>query len=441
MPLITLDCPKCGAAVPHKDPGAQNVTCDYCGTSFGLESARSARDETGVIIDAEALAQIIARHQKGHPQLQLNLPGTEPRASSGGSALGCLITIVAIIAGAIPLWLSLGEMDVDTDIDFSKVVAKVKIERSGWDDAGGPPVPARVNKKRAVLGRTRYYDEDHALYIEAFKASDASRLWRFGPLGSYSEGYRSTWFAVLGDRVVVTENDAKVHLVNLNTGKKLKTRELTDKAQGLCIPPDKKGNTVWVMVADKRHQAINIKSGKLKEATLPEFCNEPGIKTTIAARARQREELARAPDLKGFKALRVHISGHTMVVAGHKHPGTAIPRAAGFNADSDKLLWQKELAMTNRSSVREAFNFDALVKGRYVAVYGTGQDTWHVTALDAKTGDRIWDTKLRPLFAVDSIDDLVVTDRHAFIVRTSSMEIFDVRKGKLLGTAGSETYD
>ena len=35
----------------------------------------------------------------------------------------------------------------------------------------------------------------------------------------------------------------------------------------------------------------------------------------------------------------------------------------------------------------------------------------------------------------------LVTKRHAFVVRTSSMEIFDVRKGKLLGTVGSETYD
>ncbi|MGB1277081.1 MAG: hypothetical protein ACPG77_15155, partial [Nannocystaceae bacterium] len=99
-------------------------------------------------------------------------------------------------------------------------------------------------------------------------------------------------------------------------------------------------------------------------------------------------------------------------------------------------------ANVDRSSVREDSNkAEGLAAGRFISIYGSGQDFWHLTALDAKTGARLWDTKLRPLFSVDQVDKVTVTATHVFVNRTSSLEVFDASSGKLLGTVGNETYD
>ena len=143
-----------------------------------------------------------------------------------------------------------------------------------------------------------------------------------------------------------------------------------------------------------------------------------------------------------MRVSRTHIAGDLGVAAGVKHPGTAIPRAAGFDPATKKIRWDQPLPAVDLSTVRQrGSEWDALAGGRYISSYGTGQDGWHITALDARTGDRLWDTTLRPIFAVDKIDDLMATEGHVFVVRTSSLEIFDAHTGKLRGTIGHETYD
>ena len=65
---------------------------------------------------------------------------------------------------------------------------------------------------------------------------------------------------------------------------------------------------------------------------------------------------------------------------------------------------------------------------------------WHLTALAAKDGRRLWDTTLRPLFAVDQIDALTVTAQYAHIQPHKLAEIYDAATGKLIGTVGNESY-
>ena len=79
--------------------------------------------------------------------------------------------------------------------------------------------------------------------------------------------------------------------------------------------------------------------------------------------------------------------------------------------------------------------------GRVVVTYGAGQEDWYLASFDANTGSRVWETKLRPLFAVDSLNGLTVTDKYVLLGRTSSLEVFDATDGSLLGTVGKETYD
>ena len=52
-----------------------------------------------------------------------------------------------------------------------------------------------------------------------------------------------------------------------------------------------------------------------------------------------------------------------------------------------------------------------------------------------------WDITLRGIFAVDRVNGLQATEQHVFVTRTSSLEIYAVSDGRLLGTIGRETYD
>jgi hypothetical protein len=74
---------------------------------------------------------------------------------------------------------------------------------------------------------------------------------------------------------------------------------------------------------------------------------------------------------------------------------------------------------------------DALAAGRYIATYGEGQEFWHLTAFDAQTGARLWDHKLRSIFAVDWIYGVVATDKNIYLVRMSSLEVHDAATGAL----------
>ena len=72
---------------------------------------------------------------------------------------------------------------------------------------------------------------------------------------------------------------------------------------------------------------------------------------------------------------------------------------------------------------------------------GEGQEHWHLAAFDAKTGDRLWDDKLRSIFAVDWLHGIEATANHVFLVRMSSVEVYDAATGALKATIGAENYD
>jgi hypothetical protein len=96
----------------------------------------------------------------------------------------------------------------------------------------------------------------------------------------------------------------------------------------------------------------------------------------------------------------------------------------------------------DRAQMRElGETWDDLAAGRYVAVYGVGQDGWRVAAFDAAAGTRLWDTLLQPIFAVDSIEGIVAMKERVLVTRTSSLDVLDAKTGKLVGTVGTETYD
>ena len=431
MPVKALECPKCGATLAPV-AGQQSYSCRYCGTNFKPaatqaptqapsmsasapaparpthDPAAAAKVVRGVLVGSMVMAVMVAAG------VYVMVAGTMDRASAG-SFSGGQVTMVPAIPG-LPVTPTSGG-------------------RTIWDDNGGAPTPAQVAGQDAVIGRIRAFPEDQ-LYIAAARADDAAPIYRVGPLGSYSDAYRGTYFALAGERLVVSDVRPEIHVHALATGEELKSFPLTDRVEALCTSAD--GAIVGVGLVDKRQHRLDVEALTLEEGAPPKGCSlewnpfrrpkdPPGVK---------------APKAEGFASHQIFVEGGVAVSNGYKDPGTAIPQAVGFDPKTGVLRWREVIPSVGLSGVQERSNERAaLASGRFFTVYKVGSEDTHVAAFDAATGARLWDRQLRPIFAVDSIDDVVATARHVFVVRTSSMDILDAATGEPRGTVGDETYD
>ncbi len=453
MELLRLKCPSCGAELPPRAPTG-TIQCDYCQSSFQASQVRQATTIAGQQMDAKAIAKAIVEAQQematqrqsdAFAQAHAHAAQARKGASRMAMITGGIALLITVVAGIIPM-LIVDKVVEGTGLpnisgSIAKIpgvpgipdVGQVGGDRLTWDTSAGQIQTLRLAGEPGFLGRTREVLNGDNLFFDAFDANSVTRKWRIGPVGTFSQGYRSSFAKVVGNRVVVSDHTAKLYLHDTTDGKELKSFTLSDKVEELCVPEPSNGHEVWVAQVDDRNHMLDTEAATLTEAERPKSCEK---------RAHSAKPKKLAPEVKGFKAERVHVDGDTAVAAGSKSPGTAYPRAVGFDPETKEVRWEQEIASVDRSSVRERSNpAEGLASGRFISIYGSGQDFWHLTAFDATSGTRLWETQLRPIFAVDRVDDVLVTETHVFVTRTSSLEVFDASNGKLLGTIGSETYE
>ncbi len=141
----------------------------------------------------------------------------------------------------------------------------------------------------------------------------------------------------------------------------------------------------------------------------------------------------------GFEAENVVEEGDVAVALGKKHPGTGLPIAVGFDPRTKTVRWQQSLASGDQAGVSESSTtsiMDALAGGRFVAPYELTSKGWHFTALDARSGQRVWDIPLRSQIGVDEPEGFALSAARVYVMRTSSLEVYDARDGALVGTVG-----
>ena len=141
-----------------------------------------------------------------------------------------------------------------------------------------------------------------------------------------------------------------------------------------------------------------------------------------------------------FRRVRLQLGVSVMV----KAPGTPLVLIVGFDVASGAVKWKEPIAAADPMAITEpgTSNYPgALLGSRFVVAYGVGSEKRRVTAFDTDRGQRLWDTELKDIFAVDHIDRVVVSESFAFVQRTSSLDVVDMKTGKLLGAIGMDTYD
>ena len=435
MALIELTCPNCSASLPPREESGE-YQCEYCGTRFrparpGEVAGSQVRvrvQEGGAAVNKAALVAVVVA--------LLGVGATTAAvivAQSDDPTQAPTIAVPGSPPTPQPAALPTPTPDAETPATPPVVQSN---ERVTWDDVGGMPVPVVIGDREAVIGRVRARPEDQ-LHINAYDSRSLTPIYEIGPLGTYGDAYRNTYFVAKGDALVVSNYRNALQIHDLQTGAERHELTLSDRVEHICDTGE--ANEVWVAVADERHILVNLESGQSSEAARPAGCAKSHWE---AERKRERGSSRGAPRVEGFKATRVLIDGELAVAAGVKSPGTGYPRIVGFDPKSKTVRWEEDLFSVDPHAVDERSNeFDDLTDGVYYGTYGTGADRWHITAFDAESGKRLWDTEMSDIFAVDSLDGVVATKDSVFVVRTSSLDIYDAKTGALVGVIGSDTYE
>jgi putative pyrroloquinoline-quinone binding quinoprotein len=420
--LLARSCPNCGASV-DAEPVDGRISCRYCGQVF--EAPREPLPEAP-------------------PRVVVIAPRAQPRVSAPRRAGGALLVLllggflIAVRFGLLP-----GHTITTQILPLPQLPEPTAVSSFMWDSAGGPPIGAAVGggAVEGFVGRIRDRGDDK-LWIAAFDGSKLNVVWKAGPFGTYSEGLAATFFGVVGRDVVVTDYRAVLHIYDVASGREERTVKLSDRAKSMCAASDGKAH-VWIEAKDEKNVLVDADLGTATSSPRPPWCpdswGEAGDCRGWLRRGSPHvgcKSAASAPRVNGFEANNVLEEGDAAVALGKKHPGTALPMAVGFDPKSKAVRWQQPIASGDQASVAESGGLsvmDALAGGRFVAPYEITSKGCHFAALDAKTGQRLWDIALQPLIGVERPEGFTLSATRLYVMRTSSLEIYDAKTGALVG--------
>ncbi len=422
--LLSRNCPNCGASLGPAPPG-QTIVCRYCGHSF--QTPPEVNPAPRIIVVAPGRAR----------------PVPPVRGGAGRSLRSVFFSlfVVALVGGTSLLRArSHGLASLP-----SEIVAATTVSDFMWDTVAGPPIPAAVGggSVEGFVGRIRTRGDD-TLWIAAFDGAKLGQVWKAGPLGTYSQAYQSTFASVVGRSVVVTDFRANVHVYDVGTGHETHRAKLTDRAKGMCVAPGAKPR-VWIEVSDEKNVLFDVDAGTSTPAPRPAGCPEgesSGDCRGWLTRGAPRPGCAGpegAPKVNGFQAVNVIEDGDAAVALGKKHPGTALPVAVGFDPRTKAVRWQQPVASGDQAAAAESSStsvMDALAGGRFVVPYEVTSKGWHFTAFDAHSGQRVWDVALPSVIGVDNPEGFSLSAARVYVMRTSSLEVYDAKTGALVGTLG-----
>lgn len=409
---VSIKCTNCGAELTQPPTpaavGGLELVCEYCGSHNALRPP--------VPVAA--------------PRPRVGVTGGAPRPASGtgGVVAGVVIALVVLVAVGASVLRRRG--------GFSSAAGN-------WDEVGGPPAIATIAGGEAIIGRLR--GDDDQLFVGAFDGATLALRWKAGPYGTYAQGYQATHFAVSGAHVVVSDAHSVVHVLDLETGKDARTVTLTDKVDVIC---PRAAERVWISQVDKRTVDVDVTTGTTTDApSAPAGCETSpfGHAALVAAMFGPGAGVTRdLPKIPGFKNSRELDADSAVVLLGEKSPGTATPMIVGLDPNSLAVRWQEPVPSVDLATVRTG-GFDhgknaAVHHDRVIVTYGVGEKSWHVAAIDAKSGARQWDVVLRPIFAVDWLQGVTCTDTRVYIVRMQTVDVLDATSGKAVGTIGSDNY-
>jgi hypothetical protein len=278
------------------------------------------------------------------------------------------------------------------------------------------------------IGAYRILSANLQLYVGGFDGRSLKGTWSAGPYGTLSEGAVSTWLAVVGRRVLVTDFRARGHVLDARTGHELSVVTFSDKARRACAAPN--GHGALVEVSDGKNVVVDLETFAVTPAPHAEKC--PGSfsdEVCAFAGAPCVEATANAPETRGHWTLG---AGAGAVTLGVKNPGTATPIAFAAGGHGWKTVIPEDPARVETSPRDGGAD---LAGGLFVTTYGlVGHGGARLVALDAATGERKWDVAIPGSDTAPA--GVRATASRVYVPHWTKLHVFDLKTGRLIGTLG-----
>jgi len=405
-------CTHCGAPLPIS-PFPQTIRCPFCG-----------REQ---LVRPQNTAPPAPRPAPPPPPVP-HFPAPPAAPPTAGSALiGFVIlgAIVAAVGGALFFRAKAGSPTSQGSGPGSGGIVPPG-ERLQWSTSGPSVVPVAINADSIedFVGRYHILDlksSQQTTYIGAFDGKSFKRIWASESYGTLSQAASCTHIAVAAGKVLVTDFRARAHILELATGKELKTIALTDKARRVCAPSDET-TKVWIEVADQQNVLVDLAAASAARGDRPASC----------AKIDDDE----APKDQGMHIRDVLKKGSNAVAIGQKSPGTPVPMAMGFDPTSYAVRWKTPIPPdpATASTSHPATNISA---DTFFATYELNDRKGsHLVAIDLVTGKRRWDTFLPRSESGSDANWLTATQSRVYVPHWTWLDIFDAASGKHLGTVG-----
>jgi PQQ-like domain len=428
-----MKCPSCGASlqVSDADPTA---TCRYCGQS----------------VMRQAPAQYVSPPQPFGGQAQIPITEFRPVAhqvasNAGGASrafalVGCVVATFLLGAGGIFRATRTLSATSTTFAGAAKAIGeRGDTSLMAWQSSDDQ-MPIAVSeaaglKGEAFLTGLRRLSPNDSLYFTLVDAKTRTEIWRTPSLGTYTEAYQGSHAIAVGTHAVYTDPHNKLHILALATGVEERSGTFSDRARRLCsISPAQ----VIVDTSDEKPVIFDVTTGVRKPAT------EKDVPATCHSRFHPARSQRALPQVPGFSMRGSLSEGAFSVAWGYKSPGTSTVSVFGLDPKTQAVRWQSVLASNTVSATEGSGGEHAqLISGRLIIDYKAQNtdDENRIAAFDAATGKRLWDTGLRGIFAVDSVEGIGANETRVYVHRMGIIDILAAKNGAVEGTFMVTTYD
>lgn len=402
-----------------------------------------ARERAG---EADGLEAELVERKRAIERLEHELAkhGTPPTPGRNLAKAAGATVVLGVIGAGLGLYRT-GTPPLPTPVATATAIAPTPVEPPSATavapPAKGPrfslhraaifPAPVESDAPLGMVAVTFDDGKDRHYFATALADDGARRLWTAGP---YEGDADHLLTAIVGARAVIADGRAQAHLLDVTTGRELAVFPLGDVAARVCAH----GPEVWIATVDGKGMSIDVATAKAQSGQRPTWCTVLDARAAAACTGPTAACAAgsTAPIDAGIRADAVLRDGNDAIAIGIKNPGTETPMAYGFDPRSRAIIWRSALPADPALAQQTYAGLRVdLASGILVAAYDLRAGGGRVTALDARTGARLWDVPL-PGDEKPPALSVTATKTRAYVTQWARLHVFELSTGRHLATQG-----
>jgi outer membrane protein assembly factor BamB len=289
--------------------------------------------------------------------------------------------------------------------------------------------------------------EENPLYAAAVDGKTFKLKWSAGPFRSQWNSPR-THLVVAGDKVLVSDTQENLHVLDLATGKELANVRVPDGVVEMCALGDRTHRALVrsaVGTLAERTRIFDAQSAQLSYA--PDAMCAPRYDTCYAvndghpcfhhgAIPQAPPDARTSPSLYVMRTLQEGTLD--IAIATDAGPdGRAPPQAIAFMSGAPKPLWKGSL-LADKDTIHFGGVQTELRGGRLVAFYQSKSGPFRLVSREARTGIVAWSSEIPHSQEGSYAAAFGVQDDRVLVVMNQTVHVFDAGTGTRLASLAGQ---